>query len=724
MRGVMRSAVAEKRAPLQVLEGEEGLFLFDSAATEVVTINKRRKGAEGKEGLLLEPRSVLERRRSPSSPSSSASTLSSSLVGGGGPASSDGSATATHSAAAAEEARREEAGELPLVPAGPAAGEDCSLGGVDDWEALLSEPTASIGQDQTFLRWITGEVDDASTASNNGARLAFDPAFALEGASMSAEAINPPPLADHRFENRGSTFGCGNTNLDPSLAPPPGNSLPMPLSTLPSGVLFQESLEEKPLLFGPNLLLTQQYQAQPPHHSSSFFLPLHQFATHHGSQPAQHLSPPRKRPAIEPFPNPHVSDLFLSRNQPQQLGSSQLTAFALQPQPTMPSKPKLLTGDETAMAAVQEQQQTLVDQLFKAAELIEAGNTVSARGILARLNHQLPSPVGKPLLRSAFYFKEALHLLTSNSPHPPPPSPAPILTPLDVMLKLGTYKTFSDVSPIVQFTSFTCIQVLLEALNGAKCIHIIDFDIGVGVQWSAFMQELAQRWSSAMATIPHLKITACTSPSSHHPLELQLIHQNLCHFASSVNISFELNVLSLNPFDPSLLLGMCSAIDEAIAVNLPVGSAIRPPIPTLLRIVKQFSPKIVVSVDHGCDRIDLPFAHHILHTFQSCTVLLDSIDAAGTNQDAANKIERFLVQPRIEDAVMSRHQLSDKTLPWRTLFSSAGFMPLQFSNFTETQAECLLKRVLVRGFHVEKRLASLSLCWQRRELVSVSAWKC
>ncbi|RWW12766.1 hypothetical protein GW17_00023552 [Ensete ventricosum] len=669
-------------------------------------------------------------RRSPSPPSSASSTLSSSLVGGGGggePSSSDGSATAIPSAAAAaalEEICREEgAAELPPTPPNLAAGGVCNFGGVDVCEALLSEPAASIGQDQIFLRWNVVEVDDNPAAGINATGLPlgglFDPAFALEGASVPAEAINPPPLVSSlnsagRFESKGPAVDCGNTDLNPSLPPPPGS-------------LFQEPMEERPFPFSMNKLLAQQQQTQPPNYPS-FFLPLHPSAGNREDHQPQHFfSPLQKRPAVvDSFPDSRTPGLFLLGDQPQQLGFRQhLNASGFQLQQT-PAKPKLADGNESVAAAAA-MHQALVDQLSKAAELIEAGNIVSARGILARLNHQLPFPVGKPLLRSAFYFKEALHLLAAKSHRSPPPSSSHISTPLDVVLKLGTYKAFSDVSPIVQFTSFTCIQALLEALGSATRIYIIDLDIGVGVQWSAFMQELAQRcWSMAMTAVPYLKITAFTSPSSHHPLELHLIHQNLCHFASSLSIPFEFDVLNLNDFDPSILLRICSGLDAAVAVNLRVGSATCPPISTLLRFVTQLCPKIVVTVDHGCDRVDLPFAHHVLHALQSCTVLLDSIDAAGANRDVVNKIERYLVQPRIENAVLGRRGLSDKkTLPWRTLFASAGFVPMRFSNFTETQAECLLKKVLLaRGFHVEKCPASLSLCWQRRELVSVSAWKC
>uniref|UniRef100_A0A0A9CUQ2 Uncharacterized protein n=1 Tax=Arundo donax TaxID=35708 RepID=A0A0A9CUQ2_ARUDO len=112
-----------------------------------------------------------------------------------------------------------------------------------------------------------------------------------------------------------------------------------------------------------------------------------------------------------------------------------------------------------------------------------------------------------------------------------------------------------------------------------------------------------------------------------------------------------------------------------------------------------------------------------MNCFQSCMFLLDSLDAAGTDADAASKIERFLVQPRVEDAVLGRRR-AEKAMAWRTAFTSAGFTPMPLSNLAEAQADCLLKRVQVRGFHVEKCGVGLALYWQRGELVSVSAWRC
>uniref|UniRef100_A0A5B7AFW4 Uncharacterized protein n=1 Tax=Davidia involucrata TaxID=16924 RepID=A0A5B7AFW4_DAVIN len=302
---------------------------------------------------------------------------------------------------------------------------------------------------------------------------------------------------------------------------------------------------------------------------------------------------------------------------------------------------------------------------------------------------------------------------------------APHSSPFSLIFKIGAYKSFSEISPFLQFANFTCNQALLEVLEGFDRIHIIDFDIGYGGQWASFMQELALRSGNA----PSLKITAFASPSAHDQIELglTLTRENLNHFASEINMAFEFEILSLDSLNSaSWSLPLHVSENEAIAVNLPVCSFsnYQLSLPLVLRFVKQLSPKIVVSVDRGCDRTDVPFPSHVIHALQSYSNLLESLDAVNVNPDALQKIERFLVQPGIEKIVMGRFRSLEKMPHWRTLFLSSGFSPLTFSNFTESQAECVVKRTPVRGFHVEKRQSSLVLCWQRKELISASAWRC
>ncbi|XP_022719194.1 scarecrow-like protein 22 [Durio zibethinus] len=673
--------------------------------------------------------------------------------------------------------------ELDLVP-GPGGAQRCNLG-LEDWDTMLSESAVSPSQDHSLLRWIAGDADDqsfglkqllqsGSTGPNQG--LDFEgnaglgivdqgPGFDLIGSLVSSVSCNVSAASNlggfpgsgfvpNAYNNGNGNIGsvmpsCSsvglvnnhkvlgatvglNTNIQNPMFTSPTDNIDPPVS-LP--MLYQQqqgqylgSQEEKPQILNQQVLMGQQQHPQSP----NFFLPLPQ--EQHLLQPLPKRLNPGNLELSSQIPKLPFSDagheLFMRKQQQEDMGFPQGVQIVSQQKPLMVAKQKVLgPGEEMLQQQEQHQYQlhqqqeaTLFDLLYKAAELVGTGNFSHAQGILARLNHQL-SPVGKPLQRAAFYFKEALQfILLMNNPvsSPPPRSP----TPFDVIFKMGAYKVFSEVSPLIQFVNFTCNQALLEALGDADRIHIVDFDIGFGAQWASFMQELPMRSRGA----PSLRITAFASPSMHHPIELGLMRENLMQFANEVGISFELEVLNFNSLDqtPYSLPMFRSNENEAIAVNFPVWSSSNQPsaLPNLLRFVKQLSPKIVVSLDRGCDRNDLPFPQHIVHAFQSYINLLESLDAANVTSDAVNKIERFLLVPRIESTVFGRLHAPEKMPLWKTLFSATGFSPVTFSNFTETQAECVVKRAQVRGFHVEKRLASLVLCWQRRDLISTSAWRC
>ncbi|XP_076957873.1 scarecrow-like protein 6 [Bidens hawaiensis] len=360
-------------------------------------------------------------------------------------------------------------------------------------------------------------------------------------------------------------------------------------------------------------------------------------------------------------------------------------------------------------------QQLICDHLFAAAERMLSGNRSHAQGILARLNHHFTSGpiINKPFQRAAFYFKEAMQMqLQSNL------NPNRITAPVNSMFKMGAYKMFSEVSPIIQFINFTSNQTLIESIGDATDIHIIDFDIGFGAQWASFIQELPLKNNGCS-----LKITAFASPSTHHPLELGLMHENLSQLAQETGVSFKLEVVNFDSFDPRWFT---VSETETIVVNFPIWSVSTrlSSIPSILHFVKQLRPRIVVSADRGCERPDLPFPGYLLKGLQYYEVLFDSVDAANDVSDSLNKIECYLFRSQIERMVSGKLQSPEPMPHWRSLFAAAGYSCAKFSNFAEMQAECVLKRMRVQGFRVEKRQAALVLCWQDHELMMVSTWKC
>ncbi|KAJ6404698.1 hypothetical protein OIU84_012797 [Salix udensis] len=672
-----------------------------------------------------EPTSVLD-KISRQSPPTSSSTLSSSQGGGGG---GGGASTGTTTGVGAA------GGSSPGVD------EKCGPQlGMEDWESGLG---GSPSQEQSILRLIMGDNEDPSLGLNkllqSGSRSqdmelsasgfgVVDQGFGFEVPNMSTASASL--LVNHNSTDPSSNHGTSPdfplVNLRATRSFNNGcvleqNPTPNPVlftsgtSLLPG--LFQQheqhvafDQDEKPRVLNPGAIINQN-QHQFVQNPAMLYAQLEE---HHNN--LHFLSPPPlKRLNTGPAAANHVPKVFDLRLPESFLPRQQQQFQLMQQQRQGMITKQEVAGDE--LESQQQLQQAIINPICQAAELIETGNPVLAQGILARLNHQLSFPIGKPYQRTAFYFKEALQLLLNMNNN------NSIGTACNLIFKIGAYKSFSEISPILQFENFTCNQALLEAFEGFDRIHVVDFDIGYGGQWASLMQELALRNGGA----PSLKITAFDSPSSQDELELGFTQENLKILASEINMPFELEILSLESLSSgSWPMPLRVTEKEAIAVNLPVGSFSNYPstLPLALRFVKQLSPKVVVSLDRGCYRSDLPFAHHVNHAIQSYTSLLESLDAVNVNLDALQKIERFLVRPGIEKTVLGRHCTLDRTVPWRSLFLQSGFTPLTFSNFTESQAEYLVQRTPVRGFHVEKRQSSLVLCWQQKDLVSASAWGC
>ncbi|XXG45561.1 hypothetical protein AAC387_Pa02g0615 [Persea americana] len=366
-----------------------------------------------------------------------------------------------------------------------------------------------------------------------------------------------------------------------------------------------------------------------------------------------------------------------------------------------------------------------LEQLIQAAECVDSNDLSLAHAILARLNHQLQFPTGKPLQRAAFYFREALESLILRS------SSKIVFSPLETLQKISAYKAFSELSPVFQFANFTANQAILEAVSGSGMIHVIDFEIGLGGQWPPLMQEIAMRCRDSARVLPppSLRITAIVDEES---METKLAGEVLRSFAREIGIRFQIEFVRLARFETLALAAIGYVEGEAVAVSLTPSIFRRidgPNTAGFLRALRRVSPRIAVFVDSECRRdgagAPASFRRSFIDGLELYTVLLESLDAAaalGSSAEQIRRIERFLLRPRISRAVAAA---GDRTLPpWRELLAGSGMSPIPLSELAESQAECLLRRIPLSGFHVAKRESSMLLCWQGRELVATSAWRC
>ncbi|XP_072979448.1 scarecrow-like protein 15 [Typha angustifolia] len=367
-----------------------------------------------------------------------------------------------------------------------------------------------------------------------------------------------------------------------------------------------------------------------------------------------------------------------------------------------------------------------LDLLLQAATYIECGDFASAQGILARLNYYLQSPSGNPIQRAAFHFKEAL---LSLLPHNPSVSEPP-LSAAQIVRRIGAHKAFSDLSLIPQFASFTANQTLLEAFDAAGAaasVHVIDFDLGLGGQWSSFFQELAARSRTTRRPSPAIRLTAVVPDESGGP-EAALAAENLRDFARGLGLRLAVDlVLAASLSSLRLATGEPVAVVLSPAIFRSLGGAPESSA-ALLRFVRRASPRAVVFVDaDGGGGGGNSLRQSIADGVDYYAAVMESVEAAaaatGAGDEPVRRVERGVARPRVFGSVCSWWTLSNSK-PWAELLSDSGFASMAFSEFAESQAEWLVQRAPSEGYHVARRDGSLVLTWRGRQLAATSAWRC
>ncbi|XP_077224149.1 scarecrow-like protein 15 [Tasmannia lanceolata] len=115
-----------------------------------------------------------------------------------------------------------------------------------------------------------------------------------------------------------------------------------------------------------------------------------------------------------------------------------------------------------------------------------------------------------------------------------------------------------------------------------------------------------------------------------------------------------------------------------------------------LRYLCQLSPRIIVFVDMECRRgcnhaIGTSFHQNIIDGLEYYSSLMESLEivASDAMTEKIQGIERFRLRPRIFQCVM---EALKRPFMWRELISNAGMLPIPFSEFTQRDVECLVRR--------------------------------
>ena len=360
----------------------------------------------------------------------------------------------------------------------------------------------------------------------------------------------------------------------------------------------------------------------------------------------------------------------------------------------------------------------LVHALMACAKAVQENKLTIAEALVKQINYLAMSQAGA-MRKVATFFAQALtrriyRLYPEN--------------PLDHSLSDFLQMHFYESCPYLKFAHFTANQAILEAFQGKKRVHVIDFSMNQGMQWPALMQALALRPGGP----PAFRLTGIGPPAPDNSDHLQEVGWKLAQLAETIHVEFEYRGFvanSLADLDASMLELRPSEV-ESVAVNsvFELHKLLARPgaIEKVLSVVKQMKPEIVTVVEQEANHNEPVFLDRFTEALHYYSTLFDSLEGSVNGEDKL--MSEVYLGKQIANVVAcegpDRVERHERLTQWRTRLESSGFAPAHLGSNAFKQASMLLALFAGGdGYRVEENNGCLMLGWHTRPLIATSAWQ-
>ncbi|GAY58951.1 hypothetical protein CUMW_190800 [Citrus unshiu] len=372
------------------------------------------------------------------------------------------------------------------------------------------------------------------------------------------------------------------------------------------------------------------------------------------------------------------------------------------------------------LADSQENGIRLVHALMACAEVVQQNNLTLAEAFVKQIRFLAVSQAGA-MGKVATHFAEALaRRIYGLYPQ------SPIDHSFSELLEMQFYET----CPYLKFAHFTANQAILEAFDGKRRVHVIDFSMNQGMQWPALMQALALRPGGP----PAFRLTGIGPPAADNTDQLQQVGWKLAQLAESIHVEFEYRGFvanSLADLDASMLEIKPSEVDS-VAVNsvFELHKLLAQPgaIDKVLSVVKNIKPDIFTVAEQEANHNGPVFLDRFTESLHYYSTMFDSLEGSVNSPENHKAMTEAYMGNQICNVVAcegaDRVERHETLAQWRTRFSSAGFIPAHIGSNAYKQASMLLALFAGGdGYKVEENNGCLTLGWYTRPLIATSAWK-
>lgn len=280
--------------------------------------------------------------------------------------------------------------------------------------------------------------------------------------------------------------------------------------------------------------------------------------------------------------------------------------------------------------------------------------------------------------------------------------------------------------PFHQVVYLTGAQAIIENVGNASKIHILDFEIRCGVQWTSLMQALAER---EQRPIQLLKLTAVAFGNKE---EVEVTGKSLASFAESLNLPFQFNVVCVANFLEIKEQLFEIRNDESLIVYCPLMLRTMISCPSclenLLGVIKKLNPSLMVVIEVEANHNSPSFVNRFIETLFFYSAYFDALEIClEKNTETRTAMEAIFNSGICNVVAMEGTERTVRNVKmdvWRAFFSRFRMVEIGLSDQSLYQANLVLKQLACgSSCTLDKNGKSLIVGWKGTPIHSLSVWK-